>query len=75
MHYRITQLTKIDAGTYNESGDILPDMLAGDACPDNLSDILDWLAEQGFLPADGFVGWGHVLRHAETGDLLSITER
>ena len=74
MKYRITTLTRTESGTYNKSGDILPDMLNGGECPDNMDDMLYWLFEEGYRPTDGFKGWGEVVKHEETGDLLSITE-
>ena len=74
MNYTITQLTLTNSGTYNESGDMLPDMLNGGQCPTNMEEMTDWLWEEGYVKAEGFSGWGYVMRHEETGELININD-
>ena len=74
MKYQITTLTETEAGNYNESGDMLPEMLNGSKCPESMDDMLYWLSEEGYRRAEGFAGWGEVVKHEETGELLSVTE-
>jgi|OM-RGC.v1.034109694 hypothetical protein len=74
MKYRITSLIRTDSGTYNESRDILPDLLDGGECPENMAELLYWLFEEGYRPTKGFKGWGTVVMHGEIGHLLNITE-
>lgn len=73
MSVRITQLTRGDDGTYSESGDMAADMLAGGQMPETAEDAYsDWLRDVGYRRAEGFfAGWGLVLRHEETGELIS----
>lgn len=74
MKYRITQLTRTNTGTYHDSGNILPDMLNGAPCPNSMDDMLAWLSDLGYQPAHGYAGWGTVVQHQETGELLSFRE-
>jgi len=70
---RITQLTKTDSGTYDESGDMAPDMFDGQI-PETIDDIRDWLRDESYRPVDGFKGWGEVFRHEDTGEIISVKE-
>lgn len=74
MKVRITKLEKTESGTYDESADLAHEMLEG--WPDDeptAESVTDWLtSEMGYEEVEGFAGWGAVLRHTETDDLLSI---
>lgn len=73
--YKIRELKPTSSGVYDESGDMLPDMLNGGECPTTLEDMLDWLREEGYHPTEGFSGWGVVVvEHEESGELLNIVE-
>jgi len=75
MKTTITQLTRDDQGILHESGDMAPDILHESAENRSASDIADdFVADLGYEYASGFGGWGLVLRHTETEELLSFCD-
>lgn len=70
---QVRTLTLGENGTYDLGADILPDLIDGGEAPQDLETALSWLADLGYRQEDGFAGWGTVVKHHETGDLLSIT--
>lgn len=72
----ITILTRDSAGTLHESSNISPDLLGpGLAERLSLDDAERFLCDVlGYQRAQGsYMGWGLVLEHPATGNLLSIT--
>lgn len=74
MAVRITQMELTDSGVYNESGDLCPDMLNGGEMPSTAEAAwICWLSDVGYEKTEGFRGRGMVLRHRETGELISVS--
>lgn len=71
MKAKIQIMTERADGIIDLSEDIAPDMFDGEGV--NVEDAIAYLRDEaGYTRADGFAGWGDVLR-GEDGDLLRVT--
>lgn len=70
--FKVHPLTATDSDTYNRGANILPDLLNGDPMPGTESELIEYLVGLGYRETSGFVGWGPVLTHNETGNLIMI---
>ncbi len=74
MAITIKQMTKTDAGAYNLGEDMLPDMWDGEVAT-SVADVTYWLQDQGYedvTEVEGYKGWGVVMRHRDTDELVSV---
>lgn len=61
-----------ESGTYDLGGDCLPDLLDG-AVALTEDELRASLARLGYVPVEGYAGWGAVYASAD-GSLLSVSE-